>query len=53
MTFREAFVRRLCLRLSVGLLLVGGLWFTLAMQALPAHAATTLTVSDCSSDSQL
>ncbi len=53
MTFRVALVRRLGVRLSVGLLLLCGLCFALGVQTRPAHAQTTLTVTQCSNDSQL
>ncbi len=44
---------RLCGRLSVGLLLLAGLCLALGVPVRPAHAQSTMTVSDCSSDSQL
>ncbi len=47
------FAYSLLLRLSVGLLLLVGLCLTLSVPVRPAHAQSTLTVTDCSSDSQL
>jgi hypothetical protein len=40
-------------RLALGLCLLVGLCLALGGQARPAHAQTTLTVTDCSNDSQL
>ena len=47
------FAYSLLLRLSVGLLLLVGLCLTLSVPVRPAHAQSTLTVTDCSSASQL
>jgi predicted outer membrane repeat protein len=47
------FACSLLLRLSLGLLLLAGLCLALGISVRPAHAQSTLTVSDCSSDSQL
>src|SRR2546427_228410 len=44
---------KVCGRLSLGLLLLLGLCLVLGGQVRPAHAQSTLTVTDCSSDSQL
>ena len=43
----------LLLRLSLGTLLLLGLCLALGISVHPAHAQSTLTVTDCSSDSQL
>lgn len=43
---------RVCVRLSLGLLLLG-LCLALGVQIRPAHAAQTLTITDCSNDTQL
>ncbi len=47
------FASPLLLRLSLGLLLLFGLCLALGVTVRPAHAQSNLTVTDCSSDSQL
>src|SRR5437773_120759 len=44
---------RLCGRLSLGLLVLAGLCLALGVSVRPAHALSTFTVTNCSSDSQL
>ncbi len=53
MQSRQPLFLRVCMRLGLGLLMLAGLCITLGLQARPAHAATTLTVTNCSNDSQL